>query len=180
MSLASIFDRGFLSPVRNQTFQPQNLYNLTVYTTNEREKREKEKKIARKFSTVGHSSVSSSEKERVKKRDREKEENNKLLSLPFSLESKCIWFKTSIPGWSINRTRNSWREEKSPSVISMIWKCVGRNFTGNRLACFFARSSINRFDHRDTSLWNAMKFLIACPAKRNLVESRDELLPSPL
>lgn len=90
VSLASIFDREFLSPVRNQTFQPQNLYNLTVYTTNEREKREKEKKIARKFSTVGHSSVSSSEKERVKKRDREKEENNKFLSLPFSLESKCI------------------------------------------------------------------------------------------
>lgn len=88
--LASIFDREFLSPVRNQTFQPQNLYNLTVYTTNEREKREKEKKIARKFSTVGHSSVSSSEKERVKKRDREKEENNKFLSLPFSLQSKCI------------------------------------------------------------------------------------------
>lgn len=90
VSLASIFDREFLSPVRNQTFQPQNLYNLTVYTTNEREKREKEKKIARKFSTVGHSSVSSSEKERVKKRDRKKEENNKFLSLPFSLESKCI------------------------------------------------------------------------------------------
>lgn len=91
VSLASIFDRGFLSPVRkpnvstSKSVQPHRLYNKR-----EREKREKEKKIARKFSTVGHSSVSSSEKERVKKRDREKEENNKFLSLPFSLESKCI------------------------------------------------------------------------------------------
>lgn len=68
----------------SKSVQPHRLYNKR-----EREKR-KRKKIARKFSTVGHSSVSSSEKERVKKRDREKEENNKFLSLPFSLESKCI------------------------------------------------------------------------------------------
>lgn len=43
ISLASIFDRGFLS--QNQTLQPQILHNLTVYITNEKEREEKKKKI---------------------------------------------------------------------------------------------------------------------------------------
>lgn len=42
ISLASIFDRGFLS--QNQTLQPQILHNLTVYITNEKEREEKKKK----------------------------------------------------------------------------------------------------------------------------------------
>lgn len=69
VSLASIFDRGFLSPLPNQTFQPQNLYNR-LYNKRERKRRRK-KNRTKILDSVGH--VSSSEKERVKKREREKE-----------------------------------------------------------------------------------------------------------
>lgn len=114
-----------------------------------REKEEKEKK-SHENSRLGWPRFI--ERERKGKKERERKNNKFLSPLSLSIERKWIWFKTSIyivPGWSINRTRNSWREEKSLSIISIISKCVGRELH-RESSCLFFRP-INRFHDRDTS-----------------------------